>query len=201
MTSVIEHHPLRKTMSVLVVEDERRLRELLVDAIADMGFATAGVRSGEDAIEAMAVSPSEIVMLDLNLPQMSGLDCAEQMKRRWPLTQTIVLTAYGDLPAAQRAIHLEVVEFLTKPCPLGEVERALARARQARLGQAMRAIPEMGMTDESVSTLEAAERNAIRAALKRNGGNRKAAANELGISRRTLHYRLSRYREQGEALD
>ena len=200
MPHTIEIKLLRKSMSVLVVEDERRLRELLVDAIPDMGFGADGARSGEEAIEKMQQSTSEIVLVDLNLPLMNGLDCAEQIKRRWPLTRTIVLTAYGDLPAAQRAIHLEVVEFLTKPCPLGEIERALDRARQSRLSLVMGTLPDTASLPDDV-TLDAAERNAIRVALSRHGGNRKAAAHELGISRRTLHYRLSRYRDRGDPVD
>lgn len=200
MSNVIEQHPLRKSMSVLVVEDEKRLRELLVDAIPDMGFSATGARSGEEALQCMDASPHDIVILDLNLPRMHGLDVLERIRQRWPLTRAIVMTAFGDLPAAQRAIHLEVVEFLTKPCPLGEIERALDHARSLRLSQAMSL-----RSDDVVAgdgpTLDETERAAIIAALHRSGGNRKAAAYELGISRRTLHYRLSRYREQGQPLD
>lgn len=200
MSNVIEQHPLHKSMSVLVVEDEKRLRELLVDAIPDMGFAATGARSGEEALACMEAAPHDIVILDLNLPQMHGLDVLERIRQRWPLTRAIVMTAFGDLAAAQRAIHLEVVEFLTKPCPLGEIERALDHARSDRLARAMSFSSRDSHAGDG-PTLDATERNAIRAALQRSGGNRKAAAYELGISRRTLHYRLSRYRAQGLPLD
>jgi DNA-binding NtrC family response regulator len=200
MQNTLEHNPLRKAMNVLVIEDERRMRDLLLDTIPDMGFGVEAVRSAEEALVRMHTNPREILIVDLNLPQMGGLDFLCLIKQRWPRTRAIVLTAYGDLPSAQRAIQLEVVEFLTKPCPLGEIERALARARELRLAGAMGELAEEPLSSEQF-TLDAAERNAIRVALARHGGNRKAAARELGISRRTLHYRLSRYRKAGEPVD
>lgn len=179
---------LRRTPAVLVVEDEPRLRELLVDVAAEMGFAAAGVRSAEEAVRAFEAAPAEVVLLDLNLPGAGGMDLFEQLHGRWPATRVVVVTGFGDLAAAQRAIRLGVVEFLTKPFHLDEVEAALDRARRKR--------PAAVANDRPASagdpvTLAEAERQAILSALKRHGGNRTAAAAELGISRRKLHYWLA----------
>jgi DNA-binding NtrC family response regulator len=178
---------------VLIVEDELRLRELLVDVIPEMGFPAVAVRSAEEAKKLMESDPHEIVMLDLQLPVMGGMDFFEQMRQRWPATQVIILTGFGNLAAAKAAIHLDVVDFLLKPCHLNEVESSLDRARRrikqtATLPQATEA-----PSSDEAQTLADNQRLLIFAALNRHNGNRTAAAGELGISRRTLHYRLREY--------
>ena len=194
----IESH-LRRGPRVLIVEDEPRLRQLLAEEIPDMGFATATARSAEEACRLMEGDPHEIMLLDLQLPAMGGMDLFDQVRKQWPATQVIVLTGFGDLHSAQRAIHLDVVDFLSKPCPLRDVEMALDRARR-KLGAAVAGVnetPTKKVAAEAVSTLEQSEREQIMAALARNNGNRTATARQLGISRRTLHYRLREYDQQG----
>lgn len=199
---------------VMVVEDEPRMRDLLVRAIAGWGFESAAARTGEEALRMMDSEPAQVMLLDLNLPAMSGMDVFEAVRQRWPGTQVVILTGFGDLAAARKAIHLDVVEFLTKPCHLGELERALDRARQ-RLDEAQ-PLPDLSQEDEedpedtpappppavgAGSTLDDLERQHILAALARNGGNRTTTAAELGISLRTLYYRLSEYQKQGYSID
>jgi DNA-binding NtrC family response regulator len=176
---------------VLVVEDEPRMRELLLDVLPDMGFPeTTAVRSAEEARRALDATPADILLLDLQLPGASGMELFEEVRRQSPHAQVIVLTGHGDLDAARAAIHLDVVDFLRKPCHLGELEVALHRARQ-RVRPA--ASPAVSMDKSEPMTLAEVEREQIFAALKRHQGNRTAAAAELGISRRTLHYRLREY--------
>ena len=67
-------------------------------------------------------------MLDLNLPGEGGIEFFKKLRDRLPRVQGIVLTGFASLEAAREAIHLDVVEFLTKPCHLGELEQALDRA-------------------------------------------------------------------------
>ena len=173
---------------VLIVEDESRLRELLLDVIPDMGFAAVAARSAEEAMRMTETDPSEIVMLDLQLPGMSGMDFFERIHQRWPDIQVIIMTGFGDLEAARQAIRLDVVDFLTKPFHLRDVEVALDRARK-RMAANM-ASGEPTPAEPAVRTIAEAERQMILAALERHGGNRTAAALELGISRRKLHYWL-----------
>lgn len=197
---------------VLLVEDETRLREMLTRAIHEMGFAPTSVSQAEGALRLMDARPFDILIVDLNLPGMGGLEFLEQVHARWPTTQAVVLTGFGDLGAARQAIRLDVVDFLTKPCPLGELEVALDRARNrrlqtaggepVRLAEIARAAPPD--TDVPASTgrdptpsLEEIEQRHILAVLEKNNGNRTATAAELGISLRKLYYRLGQYQKQG----
>ena len=184
------------TVRVLIVDDEPRLRDLLADEIGDMGFLPTTARTAEEALRLLAEESFGIAVLDLQLPLMNGIDLFERIRQQWPAMQVIVLTGYGDLDVARQAIRLDVVDFLTKPCPMRDLELAMERARR-------RIDPEMPVekippieVGESI-TLADAEREQIFAALTRAGGNRTLAAETLGISRRTLHYRLNEYQRQG----
>ncbi len=208
---------------VLVVDDEQRLRDVLVRGVVQMGFACDGAGSGEEALRMMRDRPRGVLVIDLNLPGIQGMDLFEQVRRGWPATQVIVLTGFGDLDTAQQAIRLDVVDFLTKPTHLGELEQSLSRAWQridtatppeetVRIPRAMTAGDDAEPDDEAAdvtadmldedalpagASLEEMERHHILQTLARHDGNRRATADALGISLRTLYYRLTRYQEDG----
>jgi DNA-binding NtrC family response regulator len=189
---------------VLVVEDETRLRELLLEEIPDMGFSATAARSAEEARRIMDADPHEIMLLDLRLPGIGGMELFETIRASWPRTQVVVLTGYGDLESARRAIHLDVVDFLSKPCRLRDLELALERARRRVAGDTESAEPTepaQPAAEAAVPTLKQSERETILSALAKCHGNKTAAAAALGISRRTLHYRLWQYRRQGYPLE
>ncbi len=196
-----------RNQHVLIVEDEARLREGLRRAVPAMGYVPIAAGSAEEALTMMERDPCEVILLDLRLPGMNGMAFFEIVRQRWPRTQVIVATGYGDLDSAKRAVHLEAVEFLTKPCTLGDLEAAIGRACQRHLSnagtsrkpalKAIEAAPVEPVVDASGRSLDDLEREHILVALERHHGNRTAAAEELGISRRTLHYRLREYAERG----
>lgn len=215
---------------VLLVEDERRLRDVLIANIREMGMEATGVGSAEQALQALERQTFAMAVIDLNLPGMGGMDLCAAIHRRWPATQVIVLTGFGDLAAAKRAIRLDVVDFLTKPCGMDELEQALSRARSrfrerwianqadtegpprephapkqraatplvapaASAAAATPAADGAAVSPAQTTSIEGVERELIFAALARNGGNREAAAADLGISVRKLYYRLHQYHQ------
>jgi DNA-binding NtrC family response regulator len=190
---------------VLVVEDEPRLRDLLADVIPDMaaGFSVTTARTAEEAARVMSVTSHDILILDLHLPGQSGMDFFETLRRTHPHAQVIIMTGFGDLAAARRAIRLDVVDFLGKPCRLDELEAALTRARQRLTTNTAPSPPPHAPTvsQNTPTTLEDLERQQILSTLERNDGNRTQTAADLGISRRTLQYRVSQYARQGYLID
>lgn len=199
MTATPNAHARR----VLVVEDEARLRDLWCRALPDMGFQVQGARSAELALGILEHERHDILLLDLNLPGMGGLALFEHVHTRWPEIAVIIITGFGDLDAACMAIRLDVVDFLKKPCSLGDLDVALHRATglrghfpfATRSCDAGPGAEVSGAWHGCHGTLEEIERREILAALERNGGNRAKAAKDLGISTRTLYYRISSYRE------
>jgi DNA-binding NtrC family response regulator len=191
---------------VLIVDDEPRMRDMLTRAVTELGFTAEAARSAEQAAKMVDETNPAIMLLDLNLPGKNGLDFLKEIHQKAPHIQTIILTGYGTLEAAKTALRNEVADFLTKPCPLDELERALSRAHQRALN-AQHAAPlaqsAPGPIEEApaprgdVRTLEDVERAHILAMLERHHGNRAATAAALGISERTLYYRLARYEQQG----
>lgn len=213
-----------------MVEDEGRLREMLASAIVKMGFEVTTAATAETAVRLAKQKGFDIVVLDLNLPGESGLELLERIRRggvsdRDRNVQAIILTGFGDLAAARKAIHLDVVEFLTKPCSLGDLETALGRAFGRRRSQSVemgsgpaafatekraeepkgqgtsdsKGVSASGVSaSTSATALEDIEREHILGTLEKHQGNRAATASELGISLRKLYYRLNEYQRKGQ---
>jgi len=194
---------LIQTPTVLIVEDESRMRDLLIEVLPDMGYQPFGTQTAEEGLSVLLRQSADIVILDLNLPVMDGMTFLDRFRKRCKQTPVIIMTGFGDLPSAQSAIRHRVIDFLTKPCHLGEIEGALGRARRQldRTGKsdttAMKpdkAPAQSNHTDQDGSilipvptTMTKAKRLLIDDALQRHNGNRSTAAAELGISRRTLY--------------
>jgi DNA-binding NtrC family response regulator len=197
---------------VLIVEDEQRMRELLLRSLTNWGFEASAARSAEEAMRTVEQQPPDIVLLDLNLPGMDGLQFFNALRQKQPEVQGIVLTGFASIEAAKQAVHMDMVEFLTKPCHLGEVEQALDRAMRRIAPPEPPVVPDPAFAeggdafepredDGTPRTLEEVEREHILSTLQRLGGNRTATATELGISRRTLYYKLTEYQKQGYVVD
>ncbi len=196
---------------LLIVEDEPRLREFLERASTSMDFEPIAVRAAESALKMIEEQSIDIAIFDLTLPGMSGMELLEQLRQKNLNIPVIILTGYGSLEAARAAIRLEVVDFLIKPCSLEELDAALSRARRRLLSDTPNATANaVSPPDKNVGsaplagssgTLEELERDHIIAALRNQKGNRAATAAQLGISERTLYYRLNRYQQQGTLPD
>lgn len=188
-------------LRVLIVEDDPRFRAMLAGMLRSLRCEPGPVGSASEAREWLASHEPDVVFLDLNMPGMDGLAFLARFRARHAATPVVILTGVGSLRSAQAAIRHRVTEFLTKPCHMGEIEAALDRARRELAASRARdagSPPEVsGDAPDAPRTMIEIERSAILAAVRRHNGNRSAAARELGISRRTLHYRLAEYRRGG----
>lgn len=180
---------------VLVVDDEASLREQLRRATSDWGFPATPASSGEIGVRLNEVEPFDIAILDLGLPGMDGIETLARLRQASPNLQGIILTGSATVDAAKRAIHLGIVEFLTKPADRGELERALDRARRrvpVVLPSRSRGVaPDKSPT--ALPTLEEVERRHIMMVLSDTEGDRTITARRLGVSRKTLYNKLKSY--------
>lgn len=189
---VSSHEKIVGQVRVLVVEDEASLREQLIRALTEWGLVATGASNGELAVQRTAAEPFDVAVLDLSLPGIDGIETLARLRTRTPNLQGIILTGSATVPAAQKAIRLGIVEFLTKPCNRGELEQAMDRARR----RLQHGLPILLPEDPAARNWADVEREHIMAALDRNGGERALTAKELGISRKTLYNKLKGYVRQ-----
>jgi DNA-binding NtrC family response regulator len=192
--------------TALILEDEPRFRALLSTVLQGMNIRSVSAPTAADADRLLASQRADLLLLDLNLPVTGGLEFLESFRRTHPTTPAIIITGFGDLPAAQHAIRLGVTEFLTKPCDLGELERAIDKARRQLKDSTTPPAPQpesapLNTRDTSNTTpLADLEREAIIAALRAHNNNRSATARALGLSRRALYNKLLTYRTAGHNI-
>ncbi|MBI5277282.1 MAG: response regulator transcription factor [Burkholderiales bacterium] len=117
-------------MKVLLVEDDASMRSTLERALARRGFQVASCSDGRQALGAWRSAQPEVVMLDLSLPGMDGLDVLEQAREAGMATPVLILTARGTVGDRILGLNTGADDYLPKPFDLDELEarlRALAR--------------------------------------------------------------------------
>lgn len=118
---------------VLVVDDEARFRTTLAKMLAAQGLEVQAAASGEEALEKLANSPCDVVLLDIRMPGMGGLKALAAIKAASPLTEVIMLSGHASLDAARELMQGGAYDYLLKPCPLEEVMAKLESAWEKKL--------------------------------------------------------------------
>ena len=117
--------------NVLLVEDEHFLRESIVrtiDGLDDIYKVTGQASNGEEALEYLKKNDIQIVITDIQMPVMNGLELTKQIKNQYPDTITIILTGYADFEYAQEALRQNAFEYLLKPVNPDELHESLNKA-------------------------------------------------------------------------
>jgi DNA-binding NtrC family response regulator len=114
--------------SVLVVDDDRTIRETLADYFATLGYASRTAATATEGRQAAAAHAPDVVLVDLRLPDASGLTLLEALRADDPELGVIVLTGHADVPTAVSAMRHGALDFLEKPVDLEALGVAVARA-------------------------------------------------------------------------
>lgn len=115
------------TKRVLVVDDEPDFLQSIVARLRLRGFATQGVGGGEEALGALARDPVEVVVLDVKMPGMDGIEALRRIRSEHPDIAVIVLTGHGSHELSETGMGLGAFDYLIKPIRLDDlVERILA---------------------------------------------------------------------------
>lgn len=118
--------------SIILVDDEEEVRKSIIKQIdwESAGFQVVGdAENGEDALEKIEVLEPDVVLTDIRMPYMDGLTLAEKIRQRYPSTKVVIFSGYDDFGYAQKAIKLNVTEYILKPVNVEELTSILKRIK------------------------------------------------------------------------
>ena len=105
-------------LSILVVEDDNELRELLLEVLEENGYQVEGASSGHEAIEKARESAFDLVITDIRMGEMNGLEALLEVKEDTTDFESMVITGYADEEIPAQALRMGVGEYLKKPFEL-----------------------------------------------------------------------------------
>src|SRR5947199_6784938 len=121
------------TGSILIIDDEAAIRESLETLLAIEGYSVETARTAEEGLAMLAASPRDLVLLDFALPDRNGLDVLQEIRERDPGLPVIMITAYGTVENAVKAIQAGATNFIQKPWDneklLADVRASISRLR------------------------------------------------------------------------
>ena len=115
---------------ILVVDDEPTICSMMTVFLNQIGYAVRTVSSGDDAIAAFDEDPPDMVLLDISMPGMRGIDVLQLMKRRKADCGIIMLSAYGDDQTIQEAIDMGAYCYIQKPMELMDLKQRLKELQE-----------------------------------------------------------------------
>lgn len=174
--------PIRR---VLVVDDDEVFRTRLCRALAQRGWETAAACDGEEAIGIARESAPDLVLLDLRMPGMDGLDVIAGLRAASSFTKIIVLTGYASIPTTIEAVKRGADYYLSKPADTVQILAAYERLLTPGVP-----LPNAPVDAPSLASVEWEHMQRVIADC---GGNITQAARALGIHRRSLQRKLSKY--------
>ena len=116
----------------VVADDEPRLRQVLGRLMRQEGFTCHEAASGVEGLELVGRLPVSLVLTDLRMPHMDGLELLRELRARHPDVAVVMITAVADVDMAVRALTLGATDYLTKPFNLDEVRARVAQAMEKR---------------------------------------------------------------------
>jgi len=148
--------------TVFIIDDDRGMRQAIQDLVESVGLRAQAFATGQEFLNNQRTSEPSCLILDVRLPQMSGLDFQRQLAETGVQIPIIFITAHGDIPMSVRALKSGAVEFLTKPFRdqdlLDAIQQALqgdiaAREQQAEIQNLQERYQSLTAREREVMTL------------------------------------------------
>jgi len=129
-------------IKVMLVDDEVEFLETLIKRMKKRNVDIIGMKSGEEALSALEQSQVDVIILDVRMPGMDGIETLKEIKKRHPLTEVIMLTGHASVEVAVQGIDLGAFDYMMKPIDIDELlykvedaynERAIQQKRKMRI--------------------------------------------------------------------
>jgi two-component system, LuxR family, response regulator FixJ len=178
-----------RSPTVFIVDDDEAVRSSLRLLIKSVGLIPTALGSAREFLEKYDPAQPGCLVLDVRMPEMSGLELQEQLNRQGAVIPVIFITGHGDVPMAVEAMQAGAFDFLQKPFRdqdlIDRIQRALEkdRANRAVLG-------ERSLIRERLESLTPREREVLE--MVSSGKPNKIMAAELGVSQRTVEIHRGR---------
>lgn len=129
-----------KIKRILIVDDEENTRIGLSKLLSQEGFDVSSVGNGQEALEYLKSRRVNLVISDINMPEMNGLTFLKELNRLYPSTHVIMITAYGGVESYLEAMNLGAFEYIHKPIKIEELKSIMDKIHNtkhtAQVGQA-----------------------------------------------------------------
>jgi DNA-binding NtrC family response regulator len=135
-------------LSVLVVDDEKRFTEELSEYLQDLGFVSYEAHTGKEGMGIMSKQSIDLLILDVRLPGISGLDILKNVRTKYPAMEVIIVSAHGDMDTVIKAMRLGAIDYLRKPFRHIDIRIAIERTQKFMLLQR-----EMKLLEEKFSLI------------------------------------------------
>ena len=112
---------------ILLVDDEAAILTILGMSLEDLGYEVATAANGEQALELLPAFAPDVVLSDIKMPGIDGIELLRRIKARYPVVEVIMISGHGDMDLAIRSLQLDATDFLVKPVPDTILQKTLSR--------------------------------------------------------------------------
>jgi DNA-binding response OmpR family regulator len=113
---------------ILVVDDEPAVAEVLLDFLAEAGYTVDVALTGRDALTLIERTPPDVVLLDIRMPDMDGVEVLRRIRAAHPALPVIMITASDDIGVARATLKMGALDYVSKPFDYGYLAQAVATA-------------------------------------------------------------------------
>jgi DNA-binding NtrC family response regulator len=122
---------LQEYKRILVVDDEENARMALSKILTHDGYEVSSAGNGLEALNFLRSNAVELIITDLNMPEMNGLMFLRELKRSYPASKVIMITAYGEVESYLEAITLGAFEYINKPVKYDDLKKVIDKISKA----------------------------------------------------------------------